>query len=206
MVKIRWGNYKKKRVKSEACWGDLDVNVLHRILELIPAEELFSSASLVCRQWRSICWEILFWNDHETLELSTLKHLVGGYYASYNYPRKLTKALECVMNWALKMEAQRCIRSIVFASFMYVKVTDLAFVASRSPRLRRLILPDTHSIKDVNEIAKIIQKWREVEEVSLGPILNNRTDHLFRRIGNDCKHLTKLHIFGAFATRNPTLG
>ncbi|OMO54170.1 hypothetical protein COLO4_36569 [Corchorus olitorius] len=200
MVKTRMGlGSKKKKLKSY--WGELEGNVLQKIFELVPAEDLMTSVSLVCREWRSACWEIMFWKDHETLELSTLKRLVGCEIENLNYSRKLLEALKCMMNWVPKMDSgRRCVKTIIFSSCMYVRYVHLSFVARRSPKLRRLILPDTDDIR-VRKISKAIELWGELEEVRIGPICRYNTGHLFRTIGTNCNKFKKLGIFGAFCMK-----
>ncbi|OMO68967.1 hypothetical protein CCACVL1_19736 [Corchorus capsularis] len=203
MVKTRMGlGSKKKKLKCYSYWGELEGNLLQKVFELVPAEDLMTSVSLVCRQWRSACWEIMFWKDHETLELGTLKRLVGCEIENLNYSRKLLEALTCMMNWVPKMDSQsqRCVKSIIFSSCMYVRHVHLSFVARRSPKLRRLILPDTDDIK-VRNISKAIKLWGQLEEVRLGPICRYNMGHLFRTIGTNCNKFKKLGIFGAFSMK-----
>ena len=51
----------------------------------------------------------------------------------------------------------------------------------------------------LERITRIIQKWKELEELSIGPIKHNCSDRFFRTVGNSCKNLTRLHIFGSFS-------
>ncbi|KAL4324129.1 hypothetical protein GQ457_11G012710 [Hibiscus cannabinus] len=182
-----------KRKEVESSWGQLDYDILRQILVLLPVEDLLRSVSLVCCYWRSVVGAVLFWKDYETLDFTPLNPLF-----EQHSDQRLFQALESVMNWNTIQHHQRCINNIVFAPLMHLKHTHLALVAQRSQKLKTLMFPDSYDI-NVKELTSIIQKWSELEELSIGPLDHSYTDRLFRKMGTVCKNLTKLHIFGSFS-------
>ncbi|KAK8542654.1 hypothetical protein V6N13_136791 [Hibiscus sabdariffa] len=190
---------KIKRKEVESSWGQLHYDLLRQILVLLPVEDLLRSVSLVCRNWRSVTGVVLFWKDYETLDLTPLNPLFKHHSDhGLELDQRLFQALESVMNWKTIQHHQRCIKNIIFAPLMHLKHTHLALVAQSSRKLKTLMVPDSYDI-DVKELTSIIQKWRELEELSIGPLDHSYTDRLFRKMGTVCKNLTKLHIFGSLS-------
>ncbi|XP_021288377.1 uncharacterized protein LOC110419608 [Herrania umbratica] len=182
--------YNKEMAQVQPNWGGMDDNLLQHVFRFLPTKDLIHSATLVCHNWKLACWEFLFWKDHETLDISSLRTLLG--------PRKpLLKGLKYVMKLDTK---EGCcpvrIRNIIFSTHLDMKFYHLAFVAKRSPKLRTLVLPGACDIT-MDLISTIIKKnWGELEELSLGPLAHDCSDRFFQRISN-CKNLTRLHIFGS---------
>ncbi|GMJ11516.1 SKP1/ASK-Interacting protein 18, F-BOX WITH WD-40 2 [Hibiscus trionum] len=192
---------KIKTKEFQSSWGHLPYDLLRHIFVLLPAEDLLRSVSFICRYWRSVTGVVLFWKDNETLDFTPLniffkQHSDHG----LELDQHLSQALESVMNWETIQHRRRCIKNIIFAPFMHLKHTHLALIAQRSRKLKTLMLPDSYDI-NVKELTGIIQNWRKLEELSIGPLDHCYTDRLFRKLGTYCKNLTKLHLFGSFSTK-----
>ncbi|XVF70651.1 hypothetical protein PTKIN_Ptkin11bG0179200 [Pterospermum kingtungense] len=155
------------------------------------------SISLVCRHWKLAAGAALFWKDYETLDLSPLQ--THDLLSAYEYPRVdkcIYKALEFVLNSETMEHHGGCIRNVLFARWTYLKDSHLDFLAERSPKLKRLMLPQSLQLT-LNGVSTIIQKWRELEELTIGPI-EHQGSHIFvQTLGSSCKNLTRLHITGS---------
>lgn len=195
-MKIGDGHPKESFAGSRP-WGKLDTNLLQKIFQLVAAEDLLSEVCLVCRSWRSACWEVLFWKNYETLELNNLKRLLGPRIPYRRYPERLLQSLICMMN-PHALESQRCATNIEFPRHMYLCDQDLIFIAERSPRLKRLVLPDTQLLT-ASSFTKAANIWRDLEEISFGPLLNLSGDQIIQEIGNMCKNLNTLCIHGMYS-------
>ena len=125
-------------------WGTLDNNILLNIFLRLTPYELFFKTSLVSRSWRSAFWEVLFWKDHQSLDLFAIKHIVKCvfcserspgeiFHAESTYSEMLLAAMESILTNRLALgDEQRCVKYIEFPRNMHISgLEDLTFLAKR---------------------------------------------------------------------------
>ncbi|XVF70659.1 hypothetical protein PTKIN_Ptkin11bG0180000 [Pterospermum kingtungense] len=208
MARTRYGNKRIKLKKSTTAdkeiiiseaksgWGDLDNDLLQQIFVLLPFSDLITSVSLVCRYWKLAAGTV-FWKDCETLDLSSLEIL--GLASSYEFPyvdKNKFEALKFLLNRETMEHHGRCVRNIIFGPTMSLNKKHLDFIAERTPKLKKLMLPESHDLTS-KAILRFIQKWSELEDLSVGPLEHKASDGFIRTLGSSCKNLTRLHILGS---------
>ncbi|XVF70660.1 hypothetical protein PTKIN_Ptkin11bG0180100 [Pterospermum kingtungense] len=198
-IKLNKSSTVDKEIISEAKtgWGDLYYDLLQQILGLLPVSDLMGTISLVCCHWKSAAWAVLFWKDCETLDLSPLETL--GAISSCEFPyvdKNKSRAINFLVSRETVERQGRCIRNIIFGPNMSLTKRHLALLAERSPKLKKLILPESYYLTS-KDVSRIIQKWSELEDLSVGPLEHKGSNYFIRTLGNSCKNLTRLHILGS---------
>ncbi|GLT27040.1 hypothetical protein SLA2020_020690 [Shorea laevis] len=182
-------------IESAVGWGDLEGSLLLKIFKQLPREDLISSTWFVCRWWRSLSSAILFWKDESTLELRTdVKRLSRS--RKTDPSQRLKEALKCVMDcFSRGSSSHNCaaVRTILFPRPMVLLDMHINLVAKRSLKLRKLILPKAYTVT-VPGLSRAIRKWKELEELSIGPLNNLNAPSFFRVLGKTCRNLTILTL------------
>ncbi|EXC21504.1 F-box/LRR-repeat protein [Morus notabilis] len=142
-------------------WADLDDNLLLDIFRRLSIKELFLVVSLVCRSWRSVCWDVLFWKDEETLDLTNLRPFLYP-----DFPKKSWKITSNALKSAVDPAAldfnQRSIKTIIFYRTSWsFPCHDFTFLAERSPGLKRLIMncPNPANLN----FLPVLRSWKHKE-------------------------------------------
>ncbi|XVF70656.1 hypothetical protein PTKIN_Ptkin11bG0179700 [Pterospermum kingtungense] len=102
-------------------------------------------------------------------------------------------AAAAVLFWknyeTLDLSPLEILRAVSSYEFPYVD-------KNRSPKLKKLTLPESYYLNS-KDILRLIQKWSELEDLSVGPLEHKGSSGFIRTLGSSCKNLTRLHILGS---------
>ncbi|KAI9109846.1 hypothetical protein K1719_018887 [Acacia pycnantha] len=176
-------NNKESHVRD---WKDMDYEVLMRIFMTLNMVD-FVAASWVCRSWRKVCRDHVFWN-RRVLDLTKWSPQL-----THSSPRIIR-----FLKYALYLSGGT-IGSLIFNFRLPVKDGILINIARRSPNLRRLVLPGRHLQITEEGIKEAIQMWRGLESITLTD--SDIACTFIEAIGNCCRHFFELKITCNFSLK-----
>ncbi|KAI4351766.1 hypothetical protein L6164_006088 [Bauhinia variegata] len=172
-------------------WEDMDIDILVKIFQMLDIFELTCGIAHVCSAWRMACCDPLLW---KTLDLSMLKSnfikipLEPFVYVDGRSDKTLTRLLKISLSLS-----RGSIMTMIFHFNLYVSDDQLTYIAERSPRLRRLVLPAWNRIKKTG-MCKAIRCWKDLESLTMPSIGN--PPYLLEEIAMNCTNFSELKIMG----------
>ncbi|KAG9441077.1 hypothetical protein H6P81_016931 [Aristolochia fimbriata] len=177
-------------------WEDMQIDLLVKIFQQLTVPELVSGISQVCSTWRLACMDPILWKN---LDLGQWK---SNYIKIPSSPYiwvadESTKELTRVLRIAVDLSCGS-INSMIFHYNLYMNDKHLLYVAERSPRLKRLVLPGWNLItKDA--MIKAINMWKELVSLTMPSVRS--PDNVMQQIGINCKNFSELKVMGVCDTK-----
>ena len=106
---------------------------MRNIFKSLTIKRLYFNVSLVCHSWRSSSWDVLFWKDEETFELTSLCEIIRPFrFGSIPITNRRKILLKSLLKPCLLYHlSQRCVKTIIFAPCFYFSTIELVYLGTR---------------------------------------------------------------------------
>ncbi|KAL5985203.1 hypothetical protein ACLOJK_036441 [Asimina triloba] len=174
-------------------WEDMELDILVRIFREFDVIQLTSGISQVCSSWRLACSDPLLW---KTIDLGILK---SNFIPIPSKPyiwvdERSNKLLTRIVKITMGLSRGN-VNCIIFHFNLYPKDDHLIYIAERSPRLKRLVLP-AWNLMTKGGICSAIRKWTDLESMTM-PFISAPA-YIMEEIGASCKNFSQLKVMGNF--------
>lgn len=174
-------------------WEDMELDVLVKIFLSFNIVELTSGVSRVCSSWRLACCDPILWKtiDFTVLQSKFIKIPSPPYvWVAGSFDRTFTRTLKVAFSLS-----RGIVHCLIFHSDLYMNDNQLAYVAERTPHLKRLVLPAWNRITK-GGICKAVRNWPELESLTMPSIKD--PGYILEEIAINCNNFSQLKIMGTF--------
>ncbi|RDX68418.1 F-box/LRR-repeat protein, partial [Mucuna pruriens] len=149
-----------------------------------------ASASLVCKSWNEACRDPSLWHKLDLSRLNSYYFNIPNYklrpWEDMHSDKIMTQFLKYVLS--LSNGNTSC---IVFNFHFYLRDVQFITAASRTPNLKRLVLPKIGELSEV-AVEKAMKSWGGLESISITSIVRN--SNIFSAICKYGKNITEMKL------------